>query len=98
MLKADIYLAGSDPLHHWAFQNQVKIDIDGIPVSFAPPEYVILRKLEFFREGESEKHLRDIAFILNESGDEIDQSYLIDQIQARGLSDAWQKAKKIAAA
>ena len=95
MLKADIYLAGSDPLHHRAFQKQVKMDIDGTPVSFAPPEYVILRKLEFFREGGSEKHLRDIASILNESGNEIDKSYLNDQVQLRGLSDAWQKAEQI---
>jgi len=28
----------------------------------AAPEYVIVRKLEFFREGGSEKHLRDIRW------------------------------------
>ena len=30
----------------------------------APPEYVIVRKLQFYHEGGSEKHLRDISAML----------------------------------
>ena len=30
----------------------------------APPEYVVVRKLEFYREGRSAKHLRDIRSML----------------------------------
>jgi hypothetical protein len=33
-------------------------------VQFAPPEYVIIRKLEFLAEGASEKHIRGINSIL----------------------------------
>jgi len=36
------------------------VEVDGEPVHVAPLEYVIVRKLEFYREGGSEKHLRDI--------------------------------------
>ncbi len=43
---------------------------------FATPENVILKKLQFFKEGGSDKHLRDIAGILNTQGDKIDQDYL----------------------
>jgi hypothetical protein len=96
MLKADVYLAGSDPLHHRAFHHKIRIEIDGLSVSFAPPEYVILRKLEFFREGGSHKHLRDIAAILNESSNEIDNPYLLEEVRFRGLSESWQKANEIA--
>lgn len=92
MLKADIYLAGSDPLHRWAFQNCLRMDIDAVSVAFAPPEYVILRKLEFFREGGSEKHLRDIASMLIESGPQINIPYLTDEVLSRGLTAAWQRA------
>lgn len=63
--KADIYLAGSDPLHAWAFERRRRIDFDGTPIWFAPPEYVIIRKLQFYREGGSEKHLRDIRAMLD---------------------------------
>ena len=71
-LKADIYFIGNDPLQKWGFANSRHFDIDGLDVSFAPPEYVIIRKLDFFREGQSQKHLRDIASMFAESADEID--------------------------
>ncbi len=38
----------------------------------APPEYVILRKLEYYREGGSQKHLDDIIGILDISPEEVD--------------------------
>lgn len=97
MLKADVYLAGTDPLHRWAFENRLRLEIESIQVAFAPPEYVIIRKLEFFREGGSEKHLRDIASMLVESATQIDASYLDSEVSARGLTIGWQKARDIAA-
>ena len=96
MLKADVYLAGADPLHRQAFENSLRMEIDGIHVAFAPPDYVILRKLEFFKEGGSEKHLRDISSMLAESGSEIDQDYLDQETRERGLSIPWQRAKDLA--
>lgn len=42
-------------------QNRRKFDFEGEPIWLAPIEYVILRKLKVFREGGSDKHLRDIA-------------------------------------
>lgn len=92
MLKADVYLVGSDPLQRWGMEQAKTLDIDGMPVRFAAPEYVILRKLEFFREGGSEKHLRDIAAMLSESSDEIDQSTLLQRIHQLGLEPQWQAA------
>ena len=62
--KADIYLAARDPLHAWALEHRRRIDLAGSGAWIAPPEYVILRKLEFLREGGSDKHLRDIRYIL----------------------------------
>jgi hypothetical protein len=55
----------------------------------APPEYVIIRKLEFFREGGSEKHLRDIRSMLTVSGDKIDHSALQEWISRRELQTPW---------
>ena len=34
------------------------------PGSLSPPEVVILKKLEFFREGKSKKHVDDIGAVL----------------------------------
>jgi hypothetical protein len=61
----------------------------------APPEYVILRKLEFYREGGSEKHLRDIRSMLDASPDAIDRGELERMIAERGLQGAWNKARDV---
>jgi len=58
----------------------------------APPEYVIVRKLEYFREGGSDKHLRDIRAMLAVSGDQLDRAALKDWIERRGVQAEWQKA------
>lgn len=57
VFKADIYLAGDDPLTQWALAHRRRLEVEGTGVWIAPPEYVIIGKLEFFREGGSEKHL-----------------------------------------
>ncbi|TAK98920.1 MAG: hypothetical protein EPO07_11310, partial [Verrucomicrobia bacterium] len=69
--KADIYLTGRDEFNAWAFRNKRQIEFEGEKLVLAPPEYVIVRKLEYFREGGSEKHLRDIRSMLAISGDQI---------------------------
>jgi hypothetical protein len=89
--KADVYLAGRDPLHTWALARTRRIEVDGEPIVLAPPEYVIVRKLEFFREGGSEKHLRDIRSILATSPDLIQLSELEELIRVRGLQEAWSR-------
>jgi hypothetical protein len=95
MLKADIYLLGADTLQHWGMNQARILDIDNQQVSFAPPEYVIIRKLEFYREGHSEKHLRDIAAMLAESSSEIDQKTLSHHIAKLGLEPQWQAAREL---
>ena len=57
----------------------------------APPEYVIVRKLEYYREGGSEKHLRDIRAMLAVSGGQLDQPALDEMIRQRGLEAEWKK-------
>ena len=93
MLKADVYLCGNDPLHHWALARPVRIQLAELTVSFAPPEYVMLRKMEFFQEGGSEKHLRDIANIIETSGAMINFTFLQEQINQLSLQAVWQLVK-----
>ena len=88
-LKADIYIANRDELHAWAFRNKKAYMITNKVITLAPPEYVIVRKLEFFREGGSEKHLRDIRSMLAVSGDQIDRNALNDWISRLELQTQW---------
>jgi hypothetical protein len=50
---------------------------------------VIVRKLEYYREGGSEKHLRDVRSMLAVSGEQLDQSALHEWIERRGLRAEW---------
>ena len=68
--------------------------MEGEPLVVAPPEYVIVRKLEYFREGGSEKHLRDIRSVLATSPDLVQRSDLERLIAKRGLQEYWKKAQK----
>jgi predicted nucleotidyltransferase len=95
LLKADVYLVSGDALHHWAMENVKVIDIDGLSVAFTPPEYLIIRKLEFFREGGSQKHLRDIAAMLEESSDIIDQTFLQQQLTSLNLTFQYKAAEAL---
>ena len=88
-LKADLFIANRDELHAWAFRNHREYFVSGIAIRLAPPEYVIVRKLEYFREGGSEKHLRDIRAMLHVSAERIDRRELEEWIQRRGVEAQW---------
>jgi hypothetical protein len=91
-LKADIYPANRDELHAWAFRNKKSYVLSGRTIALAPPEYVIVRKLEYYREGGSEKHVRDIRSMLAVSGGSLDREALDGWIGRRGLEAEWQRA------
>ena len=91
--KADVYLAGDDPLHHWALPLRRRIDwTDGMPLHVAPPEYVIVRKLEYFREGGSSKHPADIRAMLATT--EVDFGAIEDWVERLGLARQWAQVRR----
>jgi hypothetical protein len=92
--KADIYPAGTDELQIWAMRNARQIEFEGSTIFIAPPEYVIIKKLEFYKEGKSQKHLTDIKGILNSSSELIDFGFLDNIIKEKSLNDSWDEVKK----
>ena len=92
--KADVYACGRDKLHQWALNRRKRVDFEGETLWLAPVEYVILRKLEYYREGESEKHLRDISGMLELSLDQIDLNLLGAKIREFKLEEEWGKINK----
>ncbi len=92
--KADVFLRGKDPLHAWGMGHRRRIEIDperGLWV--APPEYVIVRKLEYYREGQSDKHVHDIQGMLEISGELIDPVALTDWVSRLHLEPEWERIK-----
>lgn len=65
---------------------------DNLEISVAPPEYVVLRKLEYYREGRSEKHPADIQAISEVTGLNLDRlDPWLDQL---GLRSIWAEIEK----
>ena len=55
----------------------------------ASPEDVILGKMVYYREGGSEKHLRDITGILRICGETVDREYVARFAKQLGLTEIW---------
>jgi hypothetical protein len=91
--KADIYLAARDPLHAWALEHRRRIRLDRGEAWIAPPEYVILRKLEYFREGGHDKHLRDIRFVLAATA--VDREFVGTEAARLGLVPQWLRCQEV---
>jgi hypothetical protein len=89
--KADIYLAARDPLHAWALQHRRRIRLGEGALWIAPPEYVILRKLEYLREGGQDKHVRDVRFMLAATA--IDSAFVEQSVARLGLQAEWRRCR-----
>ena len=91
--KADVYVAARDPLHQWALEHRRRIDLEGSGAWIAPPEYVIVRKLEYLREGGSDKHVRDIRFMLAATA--IDRPFVEASVTRLGLQEQWRRCEDL---
>jgi hypothetical protein len=83
----------TEPLHHWALPLRRRLAHKTGEISVAPPEYVILRKLEYFREGGSAKHPSDIKAILRATGDSLDRAAIQSWADRLGLTDIWKQVQ-----
>jgi hypothetical protein len=88
-VKIDVYVAG-DPIALGQISSARRMPIsDAATANFSAPEELIIKKLQFYSGGGSEKHLRDIAAMLKISGDRIDRERVGSLAAALGLEDVW---------
>lgn len=68
-LKADVYPGKRDATLSWGWSYKLIEQTSEGPISIASPEYIILWKLIFYKDGRSKKHLRDIQRMLETQSD-----------------------------
>jgi hypothetical protein len=91
-LKVDFIVTPGGSAQHARFDRAVRLPTDdGGAAVFTSAEDSIVSKLDSFLEGESEKHLRDIASILKISGDQLDLAYISKWATEAGLNEVWAK-------
>lgn len=89
-LKIDVIIKKNTPFDEHRFKRIHRIyPAETYQANFSSPEDVIIKKMEFYKEGGSEKHLRDITGILKISGDVVDRTYISKWAQRLGLTDIW---------
>ena len=72
-------------------ERRRRFDLEGSQAWIAPPEYVILRKLKYLREGGQDKHVRDIRFIL--AATELDRAFLETEVARLGVRAQWARCQ-----
>lgn len=93
-LKIDLMIRKESPHAKAEFLRRERASLaPDLTTWIASAEDVIIKKLEYFREGQSEKHLRDIRGILAQRS--IDQSYLDHWVLILGLGSEWVRAKNL---
>ena len=89
-LKVDIIIKQNTPFDSSRFGRLRRIyPAESYQANFASPEDVIIKKMEYYKGGGSEKHLRDIAGILKISGETVDKDYIAEWSRRLGLTEIW---------
>gem|GEM_PF-1231637 len=90
-LKVDMIVLRQDDYSQLEIQRGRRLTSPGeFDVWFAAPEDVILNKLVYYREGGSEKHLRDITSMLVIQGAAIDRGYIPSWSVQLGVVAEWE--------
>ena len=94
-LKVDLMVSDHSAFDRSRFDRARRLrPEDDYEAAFASPEDVILKKMEYFRKGGSEKHLRDIDGILRVSGKSLDAGYIESWAARLGVGEIWQRCRK----
>ncbi|MFV1950933.1 MAG: hypothetical protein ACC630_03080 [Nitrospinota bacterium] len=89
-LKIDVIIHKKNAFDNSRFERIERIyPIENTLANFSSPEDVIIMKMRYYKEGESEKHIRDITSILKISGDSIDRDYIENWAHRLDLLDIW---------
>jgi hypothetical protein len=89
-IKVDIVLRKNTEFYRSEFERRKKVTLaPNFEAYIATPEDIIIKKLDFYREGGSEKHLIDIREMV--AAGKIDLAYLEVWIDHFGLRNEWKK-------
>lgn len=89
--KVDMMIREETPFNRSRFSRKRRLrPSKEYEADFASPEDVILKKMEYYKEGGSEKHLRDITGILKIGGEKIDRQYISSWAERMRVDEVWE--------
>jgi len=87
--KIDVFLPSSELDRRVLEDRRRMAAVGDLEAAFSPPEELIVHKMLYYQEGASDKHLRDIAAMLEISGESIDRRRIEEWAAALGLISIW---------
>jgi uncharacterized nucleotidyltransferase DUF6036 len=90
--KIDLIIRKARAFSEEEFGRRRLVDLQGIPISVASPEDVVISKLEWARLSQSQRQIEDAATILRSRWESLDREYLKKWIEDLHLSAEWNSA------
>ena len=94
-LKADLILRKDRDFSQTEFDRRHTHEVEGMRLTLASPEDVVLAKLEWAKLGDSERQIIDAAGILEVQGAALDIAYIEKWVNTLGLDRQWAAARGV---
>jgi hypothetical protein len=87
--RVDLILKKPRPFSDTEFNRREVLEFAGLRLSFASAEDILISKLEWVKEGESQRQLEDAAGIIRVQGENLDTAYVEYWVHQLGLDAQW---------
>lgn len=92
--KIDFIIRKSRPFSREEFDRRLIVEFEGMRLSVATAEDVLIAKLEWAKRGESQRQIEDAAGILRIRTENLDRKYIENWVRQLGLEEQWQAARQ----
>jgi len=90
--KIDLVMRKNRPFSREELARRSEQEVLGVRVPTASAEDTIIAKLEWAKQGASDRQVRDVSGILRVRGANIDRAYIARWVDALGLQEQWELA------
>lgn len=87
--RADCYVQGIRELEAWGMEQRRLLELGEDVIAVAPPEYVILSKLEYYAQSHHGRHADDIRAMLHVSSASIQRDLIASWAARLGVAAEW---------
>lgn len=94
--KIDFIIRKSRPFSLEEFDRRLAVEFQGMRLSVATAEDVLIAKLEWAKRGESQRQVEDAPGILRIRSGNLDRKYIENWVRELKLEDQWKAARQAA--
>jgi hypothetical protein len=90
--KIDLICRKSRPFSRTEFERRARADLEGLSLFIATVEDVLIAKLEWAKQGGSQRQIEDVAGLIQVRGEDLDFSYVRRWVAELGITEQWRLA------